>query len=163
MKNLAVWILSLVAAPAVATTAFATTAFATTWIGTVTDQHCTPDHKALPGDDARCVVFIANDKQVYTIENQDAVQKHVGHEVSINGTLNEEMIIGISYESQGIIHVDSVNMLKPITLSPEEQTQFQTWMKAMQPQVGRFATGSSPGTARTFRTKAPNWRLCSIR
>jgi hypothetical protein len=114
---------------------FAATAFGTTWIGTVSDQHCTPDHKALSGDDSRCIVFIANDKQVYTIENQDAVKPHVGHEVSLTGTLNEEMIIGISYESQGIIHVDSVRMLKPIEIGPEEQKEFQTWMKGMQPEV----------------------------
>jgi hypothetical protein len=111
------------------------TASATTWIGQVTDQHCTPEHKALVGDDNRCIVFIASDRQVYTIENQDAVQKHIGHEVAVSGTLDEEMVIGISYETQGIIHADSVKMITPIALSDEELTQFQTWMKGMQPMV----------------------------
>ncbi len=108
---------------------------ATTWIGRVTDQHCTPEHKALPGDDDRCIVFIANDKQVYTVANQDAVQKHVGHEVAITGTLDEEIVIGISYETQGIIKADSVKMITPMPLSPEQQAQFQAWMKDMQPKV----------------------------
>jgi hypothetical protein len=121
--------LALIASP------FLGTASATTWIGQVTDQHCTPEHKALPGDDERCVVFIANDRQVYTIQNQDAVQKHAGHEVAITGTLDEEMVIGISYETQGIIHVDSLSMITPIELGPEDQAQFQTWMKGMQPKV----------------------------
>ncbi|HYA17429.1 MAG TPA: hypothetical protein VEF06_08180, partial [Bryobacteraceae bacterium] len=69
---------------------------AKTWIGQVTDQHCTPEHKAIEGDDARCIVFIANDHQVYTIDNQDAVKPHIGHDVQITGTLKEEMVIGIS-------------------------------------------------------------------
>jgi hypothetical protein len=114
---------------------FSGTASATTWIGQITDQHCTPEHKALPGDDERCVVFVASDKEVYTVANQDAIQKHIGHDVAITGTLNEEMVIGISYETQGIIHVDAVKMITPMTLTAEEQTQFQTWMKGMQPKV----------------------------
>src|ERR1700748_309676 len=98
-----------------------------TWIGQVTDQHCTPEHKAIEGDDARCIVFIANDKEVYTVDDQDAVRPHIGHEVQITGTLKEEMVIGISYESQGIIHADTVKMLKPIELSEADKAQFQTW------------------------------------
>jgi hypothetical protein len=105
---------------------------ANTWIGQVTDQHCTPEHKAIEGDDARCIVFIANDHQVYTIDNQDAVKPHVGHEVQITGTLNEEMVIGISYETQGIVHANTVKMLKPLELSDADKTQFQAWMKGMQ-------------------------------
>jgi hypothetical protein len=107
----------------------------TTWIGQVSDQHCTPDHKALPGDDDRCIIFMANDHQVYTIDNQDAVQPHIGHQVVIRGTLNQELVIGISYESQGIIHADSVKMIEPMTLSDDDAKQFSAWMKAMQPQV----------------------------
>jgi hypothetical protein len=105
------------------------------WIGQVTDQHCAADHKALEGDDARCIVLIANDHEVYTVENQDAVRPHIGHDVQISGTLNEEMVIGISYETQGILHVDSVKMLSPMELSAEDKAKFQGWMKAMQPQV----------------------------
>ena len=105
---------------------------ARTWIGQVTDQHCTPEHKAIEGDDARCIVFIANAHQVYTIDNQDTVKPHVGHEVQITGTLDEEMVIGISYETQGIIHADTVKMLKPVELSDADRAQFQTWMKGMQ-------------------------------
>lgn len=108
---------------------------ARTWIGQVTDQHCTPEHKAIEGDDVRCIVFIANDHQVYTIDNQDAVKPHIGHEVQITGALNEEMVIGISYETQGIIHADTVKMLQPLELSAEEKAQFQGWMKGMQPLV----------------------------
>jgi hypothetical protein len=105
---------------------------AKTWIGQVTDQHCTPEHTAIQGDDVRCIVFIANDHQVYTIENQDAVKPHVGHDVQITGNLDEEMVIGISYETQGIIHADAVKMLKPVELSAEDKAQFQGWMKGMQ-------------------------------
>ncbi len=110
-------------------------AAATTWLGTVSDSHCTPEKKGLVGDDPRCIVFIANDKQVYTIENQDAVQKHIGHEVSLTGTLNEEMIIGISYQTQGIVHADSVTMAMPVTATAEEQSAFQASMKSLQPMV----------------------------
>ena len=111
------------------------TAAPTVWLGTVSDQHCTPEKKGLTGDDPRCIVFIANDKQVYTVENQDAIQKHIGHEVTLTGTLNEEMIIGISYQTQGIIHADSVVMATPATVTPEEQAAFQTSMKSIQPIV----------------------------
>ena len=107
----------------------------TTWIGQVSDQHCTPDHKALPGDDDRCIIFMANDHQVYTIDNQDAVRPHIGHQVVIRGTLDQELMIGISYETQGIIHIDSVKMLAPMTLNADDAKQFSAWMKAMQPQV----------------------------
>jgi hypothetical protein len=107
----------------------------TTWIGQVSDQHCTPEHKALPGDDDRCIIFMANDHQVYTVDNQDAVRPHIGHQVVVKGTLDQELVIGVSYETQGIIHVESVKMLEPMTLSPDDAKQFSTWMKAMQPQV----------------------------
>lgn len=107
----------------------------TTWIGLVSDQHCTPEHKAITGDDDRCIVFIANDHQVYTVANQDAIRPHIGHQVVLTGTLTERMVIGISYQTQGIIQADTVKMLDPLALNPEDATQFRTWMKAMQPQV----------------------------
>ena len=110
-------------------------AASTVWLGTVSDLHCTPEKKGMVGDDPRCIVFIANDKQVYTVENQDAIPKHIGHEVSLTGTLNEEMIIGISYQTQGIIHADSVTMATPADVTPEEQAAFQASMKSLQPVV----------------------------
>lgn len=113
----------------------ASAASAETWIGTVSNAHCTPDGKALPGDDPHCVIFIANDRQVYTIENQDAVKPHVGHEVVINGSLNRELIIGVSYESQGIIHADSVKMISAMQLADADRQAIQTRMKGMQPLV----------------------------
>src|SRR5215472_931295 len=110
-------------------------AAATTWIGQVSGLHCTPEGVALQGDDARCVVFIANDRQVYTVDNQDLLKPHIGHDVQITGTLNQEIVIGISYQTQGIIRIDEIKMLAPLTLGEEEQQKFQTLMKGMQPQV----------------------------
>jgi hypothetical protein len=110
-------------------------AAATTWIGQVSALHCTPEGKALQGDDARCIVFLANDHQVYTVDNQDLLKPHIGHEVSITGTVNQEIVIGISYQTQGVIRIDEIKMLSPLTLSEADQKQFQTLMKGMQPQV----------------------------
>jgi hypothetical protein len=110
-------------------------AAANTWIGQVSALHCTPEGKALQGDDARCLVFIANDRQVYTVENQDLLKPHIGHDVTITGTVNTEIVIGISYQTQGIIRIDEIKMLSPLPLSDEEQKQFQTLMKGMQAQV----------------------------
>jgi hypothetical protein len=115
--------------------AIASAASAATWIGLISDQHCTPEHKAIRGDDERCIVFVANDRRVYTIGNQDAVQSRAGQEVALTGTIEEQVVIGVTYTTQGIIRVDSVNPISPITLSDAEQAQFQTLMKGMQPKV----------------------------
>ena len=115
--------------------AFAPAALATTWIGTVSDLHCGPDHKGLQGDPTSCLVFIAADKEVYNFDNPAMVQPHVGHEVSITGSLNPDLTVGVTYESQGILHVDTVTMLRPVELSEAERQQFRTWMKGMQPQL----------------------------
>jgi hypothetical protein len=87
---------------------FSAGAFAETWAGVISDEHCGAKHAAMTADDKACVekctkdgataVFVAGDK-VYKIENQDAVQKHLGHKVSITGTMKGDTV-----------HVDSVKM-----------------------------------------------------
>jgi hypothetical protein len=42
----------------------------------------------------------------YLLPAADPLKPHVGHEVSITGTLNQEIVIGISYQTQGIIRID---------------------------------------------------------
>jgi hypothetical protein len=121
--------------PAAATGADGPKPAETIWIGQVSDQHCTPEHKALAGDDDRCIIFMANDHQVYTIDNQDAVRPHIGHQVVVRGTLDQELMIGVSYETQGIIHADSVKMIEPMVLGEDDAKLYSAWMKAMQPQV----------------------------
>ena len=87
---------------------FAMGAFAETWTGVIADEHCGAKHAAMTADDKACVdkcakggaaaVFVAGDK-VYKIDNQDAVQKHFGHKVTITGKMTGDTV-----------HVDSVKM-----------------------------------------------------
>ena len=88
---------------------FSAGAFAATWTGIISDEHCGAKHVALTADDKACVakcttggaaaVFVAGDK-VYKIDNQDAVQKHLGHKVTITGTL----------KGDDTVHIDNVKM-----------------------------------------------------
>jgi hypothetical protein len=83
-------------------------AFAATWTGVISDEHCGAKHAAMTADDKTCVdkcaqggaaaVFVAGDK-VYKIDNQDAVKAHMGHKVTITGTMKGDTV-----------HVDSVKM-----------------------------------------------------
>ncbi len=87
---------------------FSAGAFAETLTGIISDEHCGAKHVALTADDKACVdkcakggaaaVFVAGDK-VYKIDNQDAVQKHLGHKVTITGKVTGDTI-----------HADSVKM-----------------------------------------------------
>ena len=88
---------------------FSIGAFAATWSGVISDEHCGAKHAAMTADDKTCVdkcakggaaaVFVSGDK-VYKIENQDAVQAHLGHKVSITGTMKGDTV-----------HVDAVKMM----------------------------------------------------
>ena len=96
------------AAVAVFASVFSVGAFAESWKGVISDEHCGAKHAAMTADDKACVdkcakggaaaVFVAGDK-VFKIDNQDAVAKHLGHKVTITGTMKEDTI-----------HVDSVKM-----------------------------------------------------
>ena len=87
---------------------FSAGAFAATWSGIISDEHCGAKHVALTADDKACVekcakggspaVFVSGDK-VYKIDNQDAVLKHLGHRVTVTGTMKGDTV-----------HVDSVKM-----------------------------------------------------
>jgi hypothetical protein len=91
------------------TSMFTAGAFAATWSGVISDEHCGAKHAAMTADDKACVdkctkggaaaVFVTGDK-VYKIDNQDAVQKHLGHKVTITGSMKDD----------GTVHVDSVKM-----------------------------------------------------
>jgi hypothetical protein len=86
--------------------AFSAPAFAETWTGLVSDQMCGAKHDPHSKADIECAqkcfkagspaVFVIGVK-VYKIENQVAVKKHLGHSVTITGTMNGDTI-----------HVDSV-------------------------------------------------------
>jgi hypothetical protein len=76
-------------------------AFAETWQGTVSDSMCARKHVNATKDDVACVescikggdhaVLIVGDK-IYKISNQDAVKNHLGHKVTVSGTLNGDTI-----------------------------------------------------------------------
>jgi hypothetical protein len=80
---------------------FAAGAFAETWQGTVSDSQCSRKHINATKDDVACVescikggdhaVLIVGNK-VYKIANQDAVKNHLGHKVTVSGTLNGDTI-----------------------------------------------------------------------
>src|SRR5947209_683437 len=82
--------------------------FAETWKGTLSDSMCGAKHVNATKDDIACAqkcvkggspaVFIMGDK-VFKIDNQDAVKEHVGHKVTLNGSLTGDTI-----------HVDKVGM-----------------------------------------------------
>ena len=84
----------------------ATSAFAATWKGTISDEMCGAQHVNATAKDIACAqkcfkggspaVFVVGDK-VYKIENQDAVKDHVGHKVTLTGTMTD-----------GTVHVDTV-------------------------------------------------------
>jgi hypothetical protein len=109
--------------------------YATTWIGTVTDRHCGPGFTSIRGDDSSCIVFIANDHQVYKVPDQEAVKPFVGKEVTIVGTVADELTIGVTYETQGILSIESIDVTRPLGASSEEFSAYQGWMKSLQPQV----------------------------
>ena len=108
---------------------------ATTWIGVISSTHCGPDYTPIRGDDNGCIVFIANDQQVYKLPDQERVKPFVGKEVTLIGSLEQEMTIGVTYGTQGIITIASVNLISPLQLSPQELSTYQGWMKSLQPQV----------------------------
>lgn len=90
---------------------FSAGAFAASWTGIISDEHCGAKHVALTAEDRECIdkcakgdkamaaaVFVVGDK-VYKIDNQATVQKHLGHHVTITGTMKDDTV-----------HVDSVKM-----------------------------------------------------
>lgn len=121
---------------------------ATTWIGVISSTHCGPNYTPIRGDDDGCIVFIANDQQVYKLPDQERVKPFVGKEVTLVGSVDREMTIGVTYGTQGIITIESVNVTSPVQVSPQELTTYQGWMKSLQPQVGavRKAIGTKDNT-----------------
>ena len=83
-------------------------ALAETWKGTISDSMCGAKHVNATKADQECAqkcvkggsdaVFVEGDK-VYKIDNQDAVKEHVGHKVTLTGTMSGDTI-----------HVDKVAM-----------------------------------------------------
>ena len=86
----------------------ASTAFAEDWKGTISDSMCGAKHVKATKEDMACAqkcvkggspaVLVVGTK-VYNIENQDAVKDHIGHKVSITGTMTGDTI-----------HIDKVTM-----------------------------------------------------
>lgn len=77
--------------------------------GWVIDTKCSANPKMLgnvecakkcEADGAKLVIVADKDKHIYTVDNQDALQGHEGHHVSIDGKLDGDNL-----------HVDKVTML----------------------------------------------------
>ena len=112
VRKLALVLISIVALASIAMGGRRTSgpSAANKWDGWVSDDKCgakgaDPSHAACA---TKCVtggasiVFVAGkDKTVYKVDNQDALKDHVGHHVSVEGTLNGDTL-----------HVDKVTMLK---------------------------------------------------
>ena len=98
----------LVAASVMLLSFASTAAFAETWNGTISDSMCGAKHVKATKADMECAqkcvkggspaVFIVGDK-VYKIDNQDSVKDHVGHKVTLSGSMSGDTI-----------HVDNVKM-----------------------------------------------------
>ena len=70
-----------------------------TWTGWLADEKCALEGKAATDDHAGCaqgcvkggqpIVFVSeSDKAVYTLDSPDKVQEHVGHKVTLEGTMD---------------------------------------------------------------------------
>ncbi len=70
-----------------------------TWTGWLADEKCALGGKAATDDHAGCaqncvkggqpIVFVSEaDKAVYTLDSPDKVQEHVGHKVTLEGTMD---------------------------------------------------------------------------
>jgi hypothetical protein len=90
-------------------TAASTSAFAEDWKGTISDAMCAAKHVNATKADMACAqkcvkggspAVLVVDGKVFKIDNQDAVKDHIGHKVSVSGTMVTE----------GTIHIDKVTM-----------------------------------------------------
>ena len=87
---------------------FSASAFAETWSGTISDSMCAAKHEKATKEDMECAqkcvkggspaVFVSDGK-VYKIDNQASVKDHIGHKVTITGTMTGDSI-----------HIDDVKM-----------------------------------------------------
>jgi hypothetical protein len=136
------------------------TSHATTWIGTISDSHCAANFTAIPGDDSACIVFIANDQQVYKVPDQERIKPFVGKEVTIVGTLSPELTIGVSYETQGIVTIEDIHPIAPLEIQPHDAGVYQGWMKALQPQMS--ATRKAIGAKDNARVAAEAGKLVAL-
>ena len=70
-----------------------------TWTGWLADEKCALGGKAATDDHGGCaqncfkggqpIVFVSEaDKAVYTLDSPDKVQEHVGHKVTLEGTMD---------------------------------------------------------------------------
>jgi uncharacterized protein DUF5818 len=68
-----------------------------TWTGWITDEHCAAkgakaEHKKCAekclGDGAKLVFYNPADEKIYSLDNQDLAQKHLGHEVKLTGEVD---------------------------------------------------------------------------
>lgn len=80
---------------------FSANAFAETLKGTISDSMCSAKHVNATAADMACAqkcvkggspaVLVVGDK-IYKIDNQSAVEGHVGHKVTVTGTLTGDSI-----------------------------------------------------------------------
>lgn len=77
----------------------AVTSATMTWTGWLADEKCAREGKAATDDHAGCaqgcvkggqpIVFVSEtDKAVYTLDSLEKVQEHVGHKVTLEGTMD---------------------------------------------------------------------------
>lgn len=78
---------------------FAASAFAETWNGTIVDAKCGLKHADASEASQKCVqscikggaaAVFAVDGKIFKLANPDAVAEHLGHKVTMEGTLDKE-------------------------------------------------------------------------
>ena len=81
------------------------TAFAAEWQGVISDEHCGAAHSKATKADMECVqkcikegkapVFVTSDNKVLKIDAKSVakVTPHLGHKVTVKGTLNGDTVV----------------------------------------------------------------------
>ena len=80
---------------------FAASMFAAEWTGTISDSKCAAAHADASEKSMACAqkcvkggasAVLVSDGKVYKIANQDKVQEHVGHKVTVTGNLEGDTV-----------------------------------------------------------------------
>ncbi len=80
---------------------FAVSAFAAEWKGTISDSKCGAAHADASEKSMKCVngcvkggqkAVLVTDGKVLKIANQDKVAEHLGHKVTLSGTLEGDTV-----------------------------------------------------------------------
>ena len=76
-----------------------------TWTGWITDEHCgakgaNAGHKECAlkcvNGGAKLVLYNNDDQKLYALDNQELAKKHLGHEVTVEGTVDDQNNIKVA-------------------------------------------------------------------